>query len=648
MENTPPLNPEQDKVSRIHNGPVLVIAGAGTGKTRTLVYRLVRLIESGTPPQSILLLTFTRRAAQEMISRASELLGGEHRLISGGTFHSFANSMLRRYGQLGDNNSEFSVLDQADSLEIISNIRTEMNLAERGRRFPRRETIAAMLSKMVNKQEELADVLQREYPHFTHELTSLESMAQSYSRYKAEHRFMDFDDLLVKLVELFDRSAEAKERICERYPYVMVDEYQDTNLLQALIARHLGHHHKNIMVVGDEAQSIYAFRGANYENLFDFQRSFTETETVKLEQNYRSTQPILDLSNALLSLMSKSFRKDLFTERSGDQKPKLVRVSNEMNQAAFIANEIRNLVDAGTNLAEIAILFRASHHSYQLEVELGRFGIPFVKYGGFKFMETAHIKDVLSHLRVLDNPADDLSLTRILMLCEGIGRVGARKIRQFGADKDLLRMLKDYPAKGEAKTSIQELAALMNALSSDSQPPSKALEDVIDYYGPKLELKYDDWPKRKSDLKQVVAISKNYRSMKSMLTDMTLDPPNSARNGSLAIDENEGELVLSTIHSAKGLEWKVVFIIQVANGSFPMIKGFGEVDMSRDELDEELRLLYVAVTRAKDELYLVCPQSTGKTFNLGVESESPFIKALPPEIFQQIKTSSRRYYNTFS
>ena len=646
MKNAPPLNPDQDRVSRIHNGPVMVIAGAGTGKTRTLVYRLARLIEAGIYPQSILLLTFTRRSAQEMITRASELLGGERRLVSGGTFHSFANSMLRRYGQLGGINGEFSVLDQGDSLEIISNIRTEMDLTERGRRFPRRETIAAMLSKTVNKQVDLADILQNEYPHFIHELVSLKEIALAYSQYKEEHRFMDFDDLLVKMVQLFDRSEEAKERICERYPYVMVDEYQDTNLLQALITRHLGHHHNNIMVVGDEAQSIYAFRGANYENLFDFQRDFKDVNIVKLEQNYRSTQPILDLSNALLNLMSKAFRKHLYTERSGDKKPMLVRVSNEMNQAEFIANEIRNLIDDGMSLADIAILFRASHHSYQLEVELGRYGIPFVKYGGFKFMETAHIKDVLAHLRVLDNPADDLSLTRILMLCDGIGRVGARKIRQFLAKSDLVDTLKNYPAKGEAKTSIGELATLMNTLSSNSYPPNKALEQVIDYYEPKLELKYDDWPKRKSDLRQVIAISKHYRSVKTMLTDMTLDPPNSSRNGSLAVDENDGELVLSTVHSAKGLEWKTVFIIQVANGSFPMIKGFGEFEMSGDEMDEELRLLYVAVTRAKDNLYVVCPQSTGKTFSLGVESESPFIRALPKELFHQKRPVSRGYVKT--
>ena len=648
MQSEPLLNPAQDKASKVKDGPVLVIAGAGTGKTRTLVYRLVRLIEAGIPPKSILLLTFTRRAAQQMILRASDLLGGEQRVISGGTFHSFAHSMLRRYGHLGNVASEFTVLDQSDSLEIIGNIRAESKLADRARRFPRRETIAAILSKMLNKQVDLTEVLQAEYPHFMHELTSLKVMEEKYIQYKSDHHLMDFDDLLVNLVELFSQSSEAKELICERFPYVMVDEYQDTNLLQALITRHLGHHHKNIMVVGDEAQSIYAFRGANYENLFDFQQNFNDAKMIKLEQNYRSTQPILDLSNGLLHLMSKSFRKNLYSNRPDGQKPLLVGTSNEKGQAEFVANEIKSLADDNVDLADIAVLFRASHHSYQLEVELRRLGIPFTKFGGFKFTETAHVKDALAHLRVIDNPADELSLTRILLLCEGIGAVGARKIRQFGTGKPIVEMLREYPAKGETKARMLELADLMETLSSAANSPSKSLEFVIDYYEPKLELKYDDWPKRKADLKQVLAISKNYRSLKTMLTDMALDPPTSARNGSLSSGEISDELVLSTIHSAKGLEWKTVFVIQVANGSFPMVKGFQEFGMSADELDEELRLLYVAVTRAKDKLYLVCPQSTGKSYSLGVEAESPFIKALPPEMFQKIKPSVTHYFNAFA
>ena len=648
MESVPLLNPAQEKASKYHEGPVLVIAGAGTGKTRTLVHRLVLLIEADVSPQSILLLTFTRRAAQQMISRASELLGGEQRVISGGTFHSFAHSMLRRYGQLGGFNNEFTVLDQADSLEIISNIRTEMNLAERGRRFPRRETIAAILSKTVNKQAAVEDILQSEYPHFMHETDPLKKVAETYGQYKIDHRFMDFDDLLVRLIELFDASSQAKERICERYPYVMVDEYQDTNFLQALITRHLAHQRQNIMVVGDEAQSIYAFRGANYENLFDFQQNFKKVEVIKLEQNYRSIQPILDLSNALLGQMSKSFRKNLFTHRFGEEKPLLVQTMNETKQAEFVASEIRNLMDDGLNLSEMAVLFRASHHSYQLEVELRRLGISYVKYGGFKFTETAHVKDVLAHLRVIDNPDDDISLTRILMLCHNIGRVGARKIRQFGVGKSLIETLADYPAKGQVKESLQELADLMGTLSAGSFSPSEALELAIEYYAPKLELKYDDWPKRKADLKQVVTISKNYRSLKVMLTDMALDPPNTSKGGSLAIEEDVGDLILSTIHSAKGLEWKVVFILHVVNGSFPMMKAFGDFTVSEDQLDEDLRLLYVAVTRAKDKLYLMCPQSTGKSYSLGFECESPFISALPPDLFRKLKISTRRFRSSFA
>ena len=648
MNVNPPLNSAQEKASRTQEGPVLVIAGAGTGKTRTLVYRLVCLIEAGIAAQSILLLTFTRRAAHQMISRASALLGGEKPVISGGTFHSFAHSMLRRYGQLGNISSEFTVIDQADSLEIISNIRTEMDLAERGRRFPRRDTIAAMLSKTVNKQVDLENVLQDEYPHFMHEVGPLNKIAEKYARYKVDHGFMDFDDLLIKLIDLFENSSEAKERICNRFPYVMVDEYQDTNFLQAVITHHLAHHRQNIMVVGDEAQSIYAFRGANYENLFDFQINFKDVEVIKLEQNYRSIQPILDISNALLMQMSKSFRKNLYTDRPGDEKPVLVQTQNETKQAEFVAAEIRDLLEGGLNLSEMAVLFRASHHSYQLEVELRRLGLSYVKYGGFKFTETAHVKDVLAYLRAVDNPDDDISLTRILTLCDHVGRVGARKIRQFGVGKGLVDMLSDYPAKGAVKASLLELAELIKSLSVNSLSPSEALELAIDYYIPKLESRYDDWPKRKADLKQVVTISKGYRSLRVMLTDMALDPPSTSKDGNLALEEETGDLILSTIHSAKGLEWKVVFILQVVNGSFPMIKGFGDFGVSDDQLDEELRLLYVAVTRAKDKLYLMCPQSTGKSFNLGFDCESPFIKALSPNLFQKLKVPSRRFRRVFA
>ena len=641
MVSLSPLNPTQEKASRTLEGPVLVVAGAGTGKTRTLIYRLVRLIESGIHPKSILLLTFTRRSAQEMISRASEILGGEYHMVAGGTFHSFSHSMLRRYGQLGGFENDFTVLDQADSLEIIGNLRKDMELKDLIQKFPKRQTLAAMISKMVNKQVSLKLILETEYSHFEDQFSTINKLVQAYDHYKMEHHFMDFDDLLVKFVQLLQNNSEVKTRICKRYPFVMVDEYQDTNLLQSKITEFLAGSKQNIMVVGDDAQSIYAFRGANIENLFNFNRKFKNTCIVKLEENYRSTQSILDVANALLNQMSQSFRKRLFTQITGSQKPFLVMASDEMDQAKYVARKIESLVQEGIKISEIAVLFRASHHAYLLEIELGKLSLPYVKYGGFKFTETAHVKDALAYLRVLDNPSEELSLTRILMLCDGVGRVTARKIRQLGKGKGILEMLKNYQAKGKIKAGLGRLEALFKKLSCESLSPKEAFECIIEYYTPIMELNYDDWPKRNRDLKQLISISHNYKCVSEMLSDMTLDPPNISKKGNLDFDEEDSDLVLSTVHSAKGLEWKAVFVLQVVDGAFPMIRSFAESQEDQKELDEELRLLYVAVTRAKEKLYLVCPKYSGKGYNFGASPVSQFIKPLSSSMFQKEQASPR-------
>ena len=337
------LNSAQNQASKVHDGPLLVVAGAGTGKTRTLVYRLARLIENGVSPESILLLTFTRRASQEMIHRSSELVGGELRKVSGGTFHSFASLMIRRFGRYIGIPNDFTVLDQSDCLEIIGHLRSEMNLGDKKRRFPRRETIAAILSKVTNLQLSIEEILETKYEHLSHELPAIEKINIAYHEYKADRQLLDFDDLLTQLVRLFRESKEAKERICSLYPYVMVDEYQDTNLLQAILTRELAGNQENIMVVGDDAQSIYAFRGASFENLFEFQQTFRDVTVVALEENYRSTQPILDFSNAILNSMAKSFRKKLYTSRTDGCKPHIVETRGEKEQAQFIVREIRRL-----------------------------------------------------------------------------------------------------------------------------------------------------------------------------------------------------------------------------------------------------------------------------------------------------------------
>ncbi len=563
-----------------------MIAGAGTGKTHTLVHRLVRLVESGIPAESILLLTFTRRAAEQMIERAAAILG-RREPVAGGTFHSFANLALRRHGKAIGLPASFTILDQSDSLEILSGIRADLKDASEGETLPRRETIASILSQSVNKQAPIEDVVAEEFPQFF-ELTSLfEVAAARYRAYKSEKNLVDFDDLLVLLVRLLDESPEAADRIRSFYRYVMVDEYQDTNLLQARIAHLLAGESRNVMVVGDDAQSIYAFRGANHENLFDFHRTFEEAPVVTLEENYRSTQAILDVANGLMTQMAEAFRKSLFTERGAGSKPRLVETRDEASQARYVASEVARLRSEGIPLPEIAVLFRASRHAFALEIELAHLGIPYVKYGGFRFMESAHIKDVLAHLRLLVFPGDELALTRVLTMRPGIGKSGARAIQQGLVGKPLVEGLERYRAKGKARASLDDVASLLVDLEPHRAEPALCLETAVAGLKPILQTRYDDWPRRIRDLETLAGLCARYRSLDSMLTDLTLEPPTASKRDRLAEPSTErNELVLSTVHSSKGLEWRAVFVIQARDGTIPMVASY-EDEPEEESLDED-------------------------------------------------------------
>ncbi|MGH9319964.1 MAG: ATP-dependent helicase [Vicinamibacteria bacterium] len=629
------LNPAQEKAAEILEGPLLVIAGAGTGKTHTLVHRLVRLVESGVPAESILLLTFTRRAAEEMIGRAAEILG-RREPVSGGTFHSFANLVLRRHGKAIDLPSSFTILDQSDVFEILSGIRADLKATAVERRLPRRETIAAILSKAVNSEAAIEDVVSEEFSQFFEHIAHLEIAATRYASYKKERNFVDFDDLLVLLIRLLEESPETASLVRASYRYLMVDEYQDTNLLQARITHLLAGEARNVMVVGDDAQSIYAFRGACHENLFEFHRSFDDARVVTLEENYRSTQGILDVANGLMSQMSEAFRKRLFTARGEGAKPRLVEASDEFEQARFVAAEVIRLRGEGVPLSESAVLFRASRHAFALEVELAHLGIPYVKYGGFRFMESAHIKDVLAHLRLLVFPGDDLALSRVLTMREGIGKTGARNLQQFLVGKPLVSGLRSYRAKGKVRSSLDELATIFEALEREKSKPSLCLEAAIQASKSLLQTRYDDWPRRMRDLETLVSLCGRYRSLSSMLSDLTLEPPTASRRERLAApSEKADELVLSTVHSAKGLEWRAVFVIQARDGYIPMVSAFGE-DPEEESLDEELRLLYVAITRARDFLTLVWPRDTARSA-YDWPMPSRFLTALPEERFEHLR-----------
>jgi DNA helicase-2/ATP-dependent DNA helicase PcrA len=599
------LNPQQlDAVTTVE-GPMLVVAGAGSGKTRTLVYRVARLVESGVPPSAILLLTFTRKAAEEMLRRATGLVGGSCAQVAGGTFHSFAHLILRRHGRVLGLAPNFTILDRSDSEDVIALLRSELGLDRKERRFPRKQALAELYSMSVNRGAPIPELVADSYPHLLEQLDDLVRVAARYTEFKRRKQLVDYDDLLVLLRSGLAEHADLAERLGRQYRYVLVDEYQDTNALQADIVRRLACVHENVMVVGDDAQSIYAFRGADFRNIMDFPKLFPRAKIVTLDENYRSTQGILDLANTIINRAAEKYTKNLFTSRGPGQRPALVRALNEPEQSRFVAQRILELREEGVPLAEIAVLFRSSFHSFDLEIELGRRDIPFVKRGGFRFIETAHVKDVLAHLRVVANPEDTVSWHRVLLMLEGVGPKSSQQIlAQIAGAAPLWTALAQAAPRGRSAADVQRLAELLAGVAGVDTPGDQVVR-VLDYYGPILRrLHPEDYPKRERDLEHFATIAQRYRTTGALLADMALEPPTDSVGGVLASDtEDEGLVTLSTIHSAKGLEWHTVFVLWAADGRFPsMYTVHDDAD-----LEEERRLMYVAVTRAKDQLFLTYP-----------------------------------------
>ncbi|HEV8242842.1 MAG TPA: ATP-dependent helicase [Nitrospirales bacterium] len=601
------LNPGQLAAVTAIEGPILVIAGAGSGKTRTLVYRVARLIESGIPPESILLLTFTRKAAEEMLRRVGGLIGFSSDRVTGGTFHSVANMLLRRYGKAIGLEPGFTILDRSDSEDVINLLRTQHGLNDKAKRFPRKNTINEIFSKAVNKMLPVEDVVLGEFPQFTDEVEDLQKLCRAFEAYKRHRLLVDYDDLLVRLRELLDQDEGLRRRISEAYRYIMVDEYQDTNRLQAELVRKIAATHDNVMVVGDDSQSIYAFRGATFRNIMDFPKLFPGTQLFKLEENYRSTQPILTLANEVINLATEKYSKTLFTRKGEGPAPVLVKAGDENTQSRFVAQRILELREEGVPLEEIAVLFRSSFHSFDLEIELSRRNIPFVKRGGFKFVETAHVKDILAHLRVLENPRDAVSWNRLLMLIEGVGPkksqalIGAMVAQESGG----LDALKAAASKGAGPGAqgLTDLVRLLEELGGSSMTPAEQMNAVYGYYLPILKQQYDDYPKRTKDLEHLYTIAARYGKLDSFLADLTLEPPDTSVFDVEAADRDDERLVLSTIHSAKGLEWHTVFIIWALDGKFPSLYSL----TADEDIEEERRLFYVAITRAKLNLYVSYP-----------------------------------------
>ncbi len=598
------LNREQLEAVTTLAGPVLVVAGAGSGKTRTLVYRVARLVESGVTPGQILLLTFTRKAAEEMLRRAGGLVGGSCAQVAGGTFHSFAHQVLRRHARDLGLAPSFTILDRGDSEDVIGLVRGELALDRKERRFPRKQTLGEIFSMAVNKGTTVATLVETAYPHLVEELQDLLRVYARYTEFKDTKQLLDYDDLLVKLRNGLETQAELAARLGRQYRYLMVDEYQDTNHLQSEIVRLLAAPHGNVMVVGDDAQSIYGFRGADFRNILDFPRLFPGTRVITLDQNYRSTPPILDLANEIINQAPEKYTKNLFSRRESGERPGLVQALTEPEQSRFVAQRILELREEGVPLEDIAVLFRSSFHSFDLELELGRRDIPFVKRGGFKFIETAHVKDVLAHLRVVANPSDAVSWNRILLLLDGVGPKKAAEILTVLAGSSPWERLAEVKVRGQTATELTRLANLLSDVARTDNP-GEQVGRVLTYYQPVLRRVYrDDYPKRERDLEHFATIALRYRATGQLLADMALEPPTDSVGGILAGDgEDEGMVTLSTIHSAKGLEWHTVFVLWAADGRFPSFYTVGD----DADLEEERRLMYVAVTRAKDLLYLTYP-----------------------------------------
>ncbi len=626
------LNPAQYAAVTHSDGPILVIAGAGSGKTRTLVYRMAHLIAQGVPPESILLLTFTRRAAQEMLSRASDLTAGSCRRVMGGTFHATANILLRRHGHHLDLGSNFTIIDRGDAEGIINLLKSSLGMAGAGKRFPSKRVVMNLISGAVNRATTIEQLVYGDHIHLSEFINDFYTIAEHYRQFKLDHALMDYDDLLINWKRLLAESEAARDELSTRFRHILVDEYQDTNLLQAEIVRLLAHRHSNVMVVGDDAQSIYSFRGADFSNIMRFPEQFPGTTMVKLEENYRSTEPILQLTNDIIAHAEKKFAKTLFTGKDGGSRPQLVVAPTEAAEARFVVETIERLRQEGTPLHDIAVLFRSGFHSFKLEIELAGHGIDFDKRGGLKLTESAHIKDLLSFFRVVINPWDNLSWNRILLQLDKVGPKTVHKIlaaiRQSDTPFTALAAYRPAPAW---KTQFDLLVATLQRLQEPGQTPSDQFDLVMEYYGPVFEkMYYDDYPKRRKELDQIKALIAGYGDLQSFVDDTALDPPDVGVATDVFADDSR--LILSTIHSAKGLEWDTVFVIGLAEGRFPHMNA-----TPGEQWEEERRLLYVAATRAKNQLYLTYPREMVTPDRQQMRTAmSPFLREINPGLYQAI------------
>ena len=634
------LNQEQLDVVLHGDGPCLVLAGAGSGKTRTVTYRVAYLLEQGVDPSHILLLTFTNKAAKEMLQRVSALLGDETRGLWGGTFHSIGNRILRAFAEELGYTSSFTILDQDDGQSLIKAILKERKIDPKARRFPTAAVLQNVISFSRNTLQSIDDVLEAKHPSFSEFANEIGDIARDYAKRKQSANAMDFDDLLVNWLRLMQHPTIG-DHLRNQFRFLLVDEYQDTNAIQSSLVMEMAKAHKNVIVVGDDAQSIYAFRGADVHNILDFPHVFPGTKVFKLLTNYRSVPQILDLANESLLHNTEQFQKELIAVLGKGNKPSIIACASTRQEAQYVAEQILALRAEGVALANMAVLFRSSAHSQALEFELMKRDIPYEYRGGMKFFERAHIKDAICYIRVIQNTADEAAWLRILGLQTGIGAATAgaiaQEVKRASDIQSIVSADMSVRLPSRARTGWDGFAEILRGISARAPRPSDMLKAVLESsYQEYLEKEYPDWKERMEDLEQLVLFAEGYPDPTAFLADIALydDVISGRANQSIATDER---MVLSTIHQAKGLEWDTVFIVHLADGSFPSRRSQGE----QGGLEEERRLFYVAVTRARRRLFLSYPMTSGFD-TLMLNQPSVFLEEVPASLMERVEIREAR------
>lgn len=600
------LNKSQHLAVTTLTGPLLVIAGAGSGKTRTIIYRVAYFLENDIPPEKILLLTFTRKASYEMTNRVSSLLNDINAgNIMGGTFHSFANYVLRRYYKMLNILPNFTIVDTTDSEDILDLIRQELRMEKKNKAFPRKSRIQTIISKSRNCNLTIGQVIENEYKGLADFTEDIEIIGLAYSEYKKANNIFDYDDLMEFLRDSLKNNRPFRDRVQEAFPYIMVDEFQDTNVIQKEIVDLIAEKYRNIMVVGDDSQSIYAFRGAEVENILRFPETYPDCKVIKIEQNYRSNQDVLNFTNSIINNARLGYKKNLFSTNFNQGKPVIKKFYSQEDEAAFIVTKILELREENLPLNQIAVLYRSSFHGNFIQAELLKRNIPYLVFGGIKFTERRHVKDIIAYLRIVFNPLDAVSWNRILKIIPGIGSATASKIvRQIHEQQGRADFSKFTGNKFAAE--LKELSAALDRAAKEDITIALKVEIIKEYYEPILKNIEDDYKIRLLDVDVLYTLACKYEKLEKFLSDFALDPPSNRYQNKTTplVDESEDKPVtLSTIHSAKGLEWNTVFVPHLLDGLLPSAGSLGKIE----ELEEERRLFYVACTRAKERLFLSMP-----------------------------------------